>query len=418
MRLLTLSSLCFIILAGSGCDRQPNDGSAVQATKVADDSAFPSGPGDALPPPSLVDDSASTTEPATAPATMTAVTIPATAATDIPAYDTEQEAAYFDQYLSPLGEWIQVDEYGPCWRPYNSPPDWRPYTVGHWIYTVDGWFWASDEPFGWCCYHYGRWTLHPRHGWCWVPGRLWGPGWVLWRHGDGVIGWAPLPPARPNVIITREIAQLHPFCFSFIDEKHFLDDHVGTHCEPITRNITLLSISRNITRHERVGGRFVNRGVDVREVERVVGRPIRPLTIREAQDPRSVRIMGENEVATFRPRLPQARPPIQQPNAGNRPAPSQQPPRFFSPDQPRNLSLAELEARRRQSDAYYGRLQAEMQQRHQREMQRPAQPQPQPNRTQQQMQAQQQREQRSFEEMRQRSQNAQQDHPTVLRRRQ
>jgi hypothetical protein len=32
------------------------------------------------------------------------------------------------------------------------------------------------------------------YGWCWRPGRVWGPGWVSWRAGGGYVGWAPLPP--------------------------------------------------------------------------------------------------------------------------------------------------------------------------------------------------------------------------------
>ena len=43
-------------------------------------------------------------------------------------------------------------------------------------------------------FHYGRWTLNPRYGWVWVPGYNWGPSWVCWRHSDGYLGWAPLPP--------------------------------------------------------------------------------------------------------------------------------------------------------------------------------------------------------------------------------
>ena len=33
----------------------------------------------------------------------------------------------------------------------------------------NGWYWVSDEPFGWVAYHYGRWTRLRNVGWVWVP---------------------------------------------------------------------------------------------------------------------------------------------------------------------------------------------------------------------------------------------------------
>jgi len=100
----------------------------------------------------------------------------------------------FYDALSPLGNWIQTSDYGYVWQPTVSDPDWAPYTVGHWVYTDDGWTWASDEPWGWATYHYGRWINLQNIGWVWVPGYTWAPAWVSWRSGDGYVGWAPLPP--------------------------------------------------------------------------------------------------------------------------------------------------------------------------------------------------------------------------------
>jgi len=47
---------------------------------------------------------------------------------------------------------------------------------------------------GWAPFHYGRWRRHSMYGWIWMPGTVWGPAWVSWRHCDAAIGWAPLPP--------------------------------------------------------------------------------------------------------------------------------------------------------------------------------------------------------------------------------
>jgi hypothetical protein len=73
------------------------------------------------------------------------------------------------------------------WIPSRVARDWKPYTVGHWVYSQDyGWYWASDEQeadWGLVTYHYGRWVFDDQFGWMWIPGTEWGPGWVQWRHG-------------------------------------------------------------------------------------------------------------------------------------------------------------------------------------------------------------------------------------------
>ena len=103
----------------------------------------------------------------------------------------------FHSELAADGSWVDVPGYGACWRPavLMGNPDWRPYyDGGHWVYTDNGWYWQSDYPWGEITFHYGRWTLNPHYGWVWVPAYNWGPSWVCWRHSEGYLGWAPLPP--------------------------------------------------------------------------------------------------------------------------------------------------------------------------------------------------------------------------------
>src|SRR5207253_9247586 len=64
---------------------------------------------------------------------------------------------------------------------------WEPYTVGHW--GARG-MWLSDEPFGWACFHYGRWAFFDG-AWIWVPGSVWAPSWVAWSTYGAYVGWAP-----------------------------------------------------------------------------------------------------------------------------------------------------------------------------------------------------------------------------------
>lgn len=100
---------------------------------------------------------------------------------------------HFRSTLRTHGDWYVSPRYGEVWRPRVSV-GWRPYYYGSWLWTDEGWYWDSDEPFAWAVYHYGRWVWDPAWGWVWVPGYVWAPAWVTWRFGIDAIGWAPLGP--------------------------------------------------------------------------------------------------------------------------------------------------------------------------------------------------------------------------------
>ena len=104
----------------------------------------------------------------------------------------------FYDNLAPYGQWVSDPQYGNVWVP-NEGGDFRPYgSRGHWVMTDYGNTWVSDDPWGWACYHYGRWTYDPYYGWVWIPGYEWAPSWVSWRFGGGYSGWAPLGPGDGN----------------------------------------------------------------------------------------------------------------------------------------------------------------------------------------------------------------------------
>lgn len=67
-------------------------------------------------------------------------------------------AADFHEPLAAHGAWIEVESYGRCWHPARVEAHWRPYCYGYWVWTDCGWYWVSDEPWAWACYHYGRWS--------------------------------------------------------------------------------------------------------------------------------------------------------------------------------------------------------------------------------------------------------------------
>jgi hypothetical protein len=120
---------------------------------------------------------------------------PKSSATSYPIMsDAGTHFGFFYSSLASHGEWIEVQSGIRVWRPFHVVPQWRPYLLGRWVWTDDGWYWLSNEPFGWITYHYGRWYNDEYYGWIWIPDNVWAPAWVEWRYDDDYIGWAPLPP--------------------------------------------------------------------------------------------------------------------------------------------------------------------------------------------------------------------------------
>jgi hypothetical protein len=119
---------------------------------------------------------------------------------DTDAYDDNDPAALTDfrQTLDPYGTWNDDPTYGTIWTPSPGAvgPDFQPYvSAGHWAYD-DDYVWASDYPWGWAPFHYGRWVFVDGRGWSWIPGREYRGAWVGWGVDDGYgyVGWYPLAP--------------------------------------------------------------------------------------------------------------------------------------------------------------------------------------------------------------------------------
>lgn len=134
----------------------------------------------------------------------------------------------FHEELSPHGRWVDTPEYGSVFVPtrQRQVSDWRPYLYGQWVWTSYGWTWASDEPFGWATYHYGRWAFGPSLGWMWVPGYTWGPAWVTWRYGEGAVGWAPLYPGYVSWTTSYPYHLSH---WIFVGPTHFYGHPIHRH---------------------------------------------------------------------------------------------------------------------------------------------------------------------------------------------
>ena len=160
----------------------------------------------------------------------------------------------FGEALEPHGDWLSTENYGEVWRPNTARiVEWSPYTVGQWHYTELGWHFTSPEPWGWACYHYGRWIKYRTLGWCWVPGREWAPAWVSWRTSPNHIGWSPLPPRATwhhHTGIRRWVdsrCNIGPSHYSFVKIQDF--GLTNYHNSVINRrqNASLILSTKNVT---------------------------------------------------------------------------------------------------------------------------------------------------------------------------
>lgn len=186
----------------------------------------------------------------------------------------------FEAPLAAHGSWLEVRQYGRCWHPAGVEVSWRPYCAGEWVWTDCGWYWQSEEPWAWACYHYGRWLYTDDYGWVWVPDVEWAPAWVEWRFGGGYCGWAPCAP-RGVVIAART--------YVFVDAHHFNEPvRPGT---VIVNNETIVAKTRGIGgfKHESrtlADGRsqkvVVAAGPKVEDVQIAVGHKLNRLAITEA----------------------------------------------------------------------------------------------------------------------------------------
>jgi hypothetical protein len=176
---------------------------------------------------------------------------------------------FYDE-LERYGSWVRHPDFSYVWLPARQGRGWRPYQEGRWLWTDEhGWYWESSEPFAWAVYHYGRWDYDPDLGWFWVPGDTWAPAWVIWHHGGGRTGWAPIAPDRKGYAIGGPKRFVPPVTESwiFVDDRNFADPALGQYILPIRRIGAMLAAvsdidsTRGIRREEieRFGGRRIER---------------------------------------------------------------------------------------------------------------------------------------------------------------
>lgn len=192
--------------------------------------------------------------------------------------------AFYTQLSPKDGQWLDVGVYGHAFRPNVAAgsANWRPYRDGHWVQTDHGWYWYSNEPFGWATYHYGGWIYLTGVGWCWIPGRHWAPSWVSWRRGEDCVGWAPLPPeavcVEGNEVLVTSACDasfgIGPGAYTFIDCKDWLRPTYVDVSYADARAIEIIQSTANVTDiYAGVSG-FHSYGVDTGFLSQRLGRPI------------------------------------------------------------------------------------------------------------------------------------------------
>jgi len=199
---------------------------------------------------------------------------------------------YFYTALAPYGEWIELNDGMTVWQPNMMPGNWEPYTIGRWEWTADGWYWDSDEPFGYITYHYGRWYNDDYYGWIWVPDDQWAPAWVDWRYDDDYVGWAPLSPygvfaVGTGFYFTREYHAPYGY-WNFVAYNHFCDHNVYHYYAGSTYKYGIYNGTKFRNDYDYSNGRVINRGVGYDLVRERSGRPIRTREVIRSTDPREV----------------------------------------------------------------------------------------------------------------------------------
>ena len=225
---------------------------------------------------------------------------------------------YFQDALSPFGEWIEVGDYGLCWRPTGVSDDWAPYTDGYWAYTDAGWTWVSYEDWGGITYHYGRWVHVRGEGWVWVPEYEWGPAWVSWRSNDDYVGWAPLPPeARWEQDIgfstwVDTSYDIGPDNYRFCHTHDFGSPFLAPVLLPCERNVTIIQSTVNITNisFNHVNAVIFNGGPNFVTINEYCRRPIPSLrllvedhAVRDVHGHAPPQVLRGNQLAVFAPKV-------------------------------------------------------------------------------------------------------------------
>jgi hypothetical protein len=211
---------------------------------------------------------------------------------------------YFYTELAPYGRWIEIDYGVVVWKPTVMQVSWLPYRMGRWVWTYDGWYWDSYEPFGYITYHYGRWFYDDYYGWLWYPDYEWAPAWVEWRYSNNYIGWAPLHPyATFSISFGIRFTKVYhtPYHhWHFVSFNHFCNPYPYNYFIAPDYRYRVYKTTRYRTNYAYHNGRVQNRGVDINYVRVRSNQEIRQRDIIRVRDKRELSRNGDkNKIRTL-----------------------------------------------------------------------------------------------------------------------
>jgi hypothetical protein len=210
----------------------------------------------------------------------------------LPVVEIRAESDFYEP-LTPHGEWVVIGSYGRCWRPRRVEAGWRPYCNGYWQRTDAGWYWVSDEPWGWATYHYGRWDFSEQYGWYWVPQTQWAPAWVSWHSGGGYVGWAPLLPSvrvSASGYVGFNASLISPRAYVFVEQRRFLEPIRPT--TVVVNNTTIINKTAIITNTRTVNNSVVYEGPATTVIEKASGRKLEAVPVREVRQKQEAAVVS------------------------------------------------------------------------------------------------------------------------------
>ncbi|MHB1846295.1 MAG: DUF6600 domain-containing protein [Deltaproteobacteria bacterium] len=215
----------------------------------------------------------------------------------------------FYQALAPYGTWLYTPNRGWIWTPNGMSQAFRPYSDGEWAWTAYGWTWNGSDPWSWATDHYGRWTFMPDLGWSWVPGYTWGPAWVSWRFGASYVGWSPLEPGMDyggDGDDDDDPVSYDQWCF--VPYGGFYGMPVGSYLLGPSYVANVWGDTQPAGIWGEGGATYVgpSRGF----VERRVGHPVVPVSIRPVGSPGQCGRGGRGQVNVFAPSFHRRRSPF------------------------------------------------------------------------------------------------------------
>jgi hypothetical protein len=205
--------------------------------------------------------------------------------------------------LSPYGSWVNYPNYGYVWIP-DVDREFSPYgTYGHWIFTIDGWMWVSDYPWGWAPFHYGRWAYDDYYGWLWVPNNEWGPAWVTWRRSEGYYGWAPMGPGITVEVSFGDGYRVPNEHWIFVRDRDISRPDIYRHYVDRSTNVTIIKNSKviNNTYTDKNRNTKYVAGPTRDDVQKITGTAIKPVAIRENDKPGQT--LRSDQIKIYRPHV-------------------------------------------------------------------------------------------------------------------